>query len=120
MSIATVVVSGNLVAAPEVKPGKDKPYVVGRVAVNLSQDHANFYSLVAFGRQGDFLAQGQKGSRVTVTGDLKIETFTRGDGTEGYDPKIFVNRVDVHTDRRELEEVAAGSGDGKFDPSQYE
>lgn len=91
---ATVTVTGNLTAAPEVKHlPSGKPVTELRVGATRRRNNNGtweddgaplFVSASLFGDKDTWVADAlKKGDSVTVTGDLVRRAYTRSDGTEG-------------------------------------
>lgn len=91
---ATITVTGNLTAAPEVKHlPSGKPVTELRLGATRRRNNNGtweddgaplFMSASLFGDKETWVAGAlSKGDTVTVTGDLVRRTYTRQDGTEG-------------------------------------
>lgn len=76
-------IMGRLTADPERKEtSAGKTVTRYRVAVNrMKQGEADFFSVVAFDKMGDFAAQYfRRGQRVLVSGRVQTGTYTNRDG----------------------------------------
>lgn len=53
-------------------------------------ERPNFFSCVLYGEAAQRLTDAgvKKGSLITITGDLELETFKRNDGSEGWRAKV--------------------------------
>lgn len=127
---ATVTVTGNLTAAPEVKhlpSGK----TVTELRVGATRRHNNngtwaddgaplFISAALFGDKDAWIADIlQKGDTVTVTGDLVRRTYTRRDGTEGEALEVRFPRLLGYIRKNDKQPAAApnvGGQDLSFQP----
>nr|DAV51500.1 MAG TPA: Single stranded DNA binding protein [Caudoviricetes sp.] len=101
---ATVTVTGNLTAAPEVKTlPSGKPVTELRFGATRRRNNNGtweddgaplFMSASLFGDKDTWVANTLgKGDTVTVTGDLVRRTYTRQDGTEGEALEVRFPRV---------------------------
>lgn len=73
--------------------GKNTKYVQFGLAVNKGygeHERPNFFSCVLYGEAAQRLTDAgvKKGSLITITGDLELETFKRNDGSEGWRAKV--------------------------------
>ncbi|EEY6594574.1 single-stranded DNA-binding protein, partial [Escherichia coli] len=90
---AQIAAYGRLVDDPQVKQSsKGTPMTLARMAVSLpcSQAHDGqatlWLSVIAFGKQADFLAKHQKGDVASVSGTMQVSQWTgqNGETRRGY------------------------------------
>ncbi len=90
---AQIAAHGRLVDEPQVKQtSKGTPMTLARMAVSLPCSQAQdgqatlWLSVMAFGRQADFLAKHQKGDLISVAGNMQISQWTgqNGETRQGY------------------------------------
>ena len=93
--LVTITTTGRATADVELKTstnGKNTKYVQFGLAVNKGygeHERPNFFSCVLYGEAAQRLTDAgvKKGSLITITGDLELETFKRNDGSEGWRAK---------------------------------
>ena len=93
--LVTITTTGRATADVELKTstnGKNTKYVQFGLAVNKGygeHERPNFFSCVLYGEAAQRLTDAgvKKGSLITITGDLELETFKRNDGVRGGVPK---------------------------------
>ena len=102
MSINSVTFSGNLTKDAEMKSTASGTSILeGRFAVNNREKHGDewkdvpmFLNFTVFGTRGEKIAQYlTKGTKVTVTGRLKIEEWER-DGVSHVKVGVIANDID--------------------------
>ncbi|HAW2563748.1 TPA: single-stranded DNA-binding protein [Escherichia coli] len=90
---AQIAAYGRLVDDPQVKQtSKGTPMTLARMAVSLPCSQADevtammWLSVLAFGRQADFLAKHQKGDVASVSGTMQVSQWTgqNGETRQGY------------------------------------
>ncbi|EOO9854784.1 single-stranded DNA-binding protein [Escherichia coli] len=90
---AQIAAYGRLVEDPQVKQtSKGTPMTLARMAVSLPCSQAQdgqatlWLSVMAFGKQADFLAKHQKGDVASVSGTMQVSQWTGQDGgtRQGY------------------------------------
>ncbi|EGC4498969.1 single-stranded DNA-binding protein [Escherichia coli] len=90
---AQIAAYGRLVDDPQVKQtSKDTPMTLARMAVSLPCSQAQdgqatlWLSVIAFGKQADFLAKHQKGDVASVSGTMQVSQWTgqNGETRQGY------------------------------------
>lgn len=94
--LVTITTTGRATADVELKTstnGKNTKYVQFGLAVNKGygeHERPNFFSCVLYGEAAQRLTDAgvKKGSLITITGDLELETFKRNDGSEGWRAKV--------------------------------
>lgn len=101
---ATIVAMGNLGKDPEAKVSKQGAvYTTFSLAVRsrFGKD-TSWFECVVFGKSAEFVKKYfQRGTGAYVTGEVRVRTFTRSDGTKGSQTEIVVDHV-----------TFAGSGPG--------
>lgn len=110
MSINSATVSGNLTKDAELRTAASGIAVLKfRVAVNERvkegdawKDKAYFFSATMFGKRAEAIAPYMlKGTKVAVSGKLKIDEWEQRDGTKRTDVGIVVDEVDIMSKREE-------------------
>lgn len=93
-------VAGHLTRDPEVRYAQSGTQVTSAgIAVSHwtpeGQDkQTSFFDIVVFGNRGNFLAEHtRKGDAILVSGELRIETWQRDDGSSGKAVKIVADRI---------------------------
>ena len=90
---AQIAAYGRLVDDPQVKQtSKGTPMTLARMAVSLPCSQAQdgqatlWLSVIAFGKQADFLAKHQKGDVASVSGTMQVSQWTgqNGETRQGY------------------------------------
>ena len=84
---AQIAAYGRLVDAPQTKQtSKGTPMTLARMAVSLPCSQAQdgqatlWLSVIAFGKQADFLAKHQKGDVASVSGTMQVSQWTGQNG----------------------------------------
>lgn len=113
-----VVLIGRLTADPEVRYTQgDQPMCIAsyRLAVERrgkkaeGQQNADFISIKAFGKGGEFAEKYlHKGTKICVSGHIQTGSYTRQDGTKAY-------TTDVVIEEQEFAESKADSGRAAMD-----
>ena len=113
-----VVLIGRLTADPEVRYTQgDQPMCIAsyRLAVERrgkkveGQQNADFISIKAFGKGGEFAEKYlHKGMKVAVSGHIQTGSYTRQDGTKVY-------TTDIVVEEQEFAESKADSGRAAMD-----
>ena len=95
--MATVFVTGNLTKDPEVRKIGNGLAVAFTIAASTNKKledgtyMANYYECLLYGKPGEtFLRLCQKGTRVTVHGELMADEYKKKDGTMATALKIIV------------------------------
>ncbi|ELJ1425494.1 single-stranded DNA-binding protein, partial [Escherichia coli] len=90
---AQIAAYGRLVDDPQVKQtSKGTPMTLARMAVSLPCSQAQdgqatlWLSVIAFGKQADYLAKHQKGDVASVSGTIQVSQWTgqNGETRQGY------------------------------------
>lgn len=100
MNINQVVLTGNLVADPEVRATASGMQVaIFRVAVNdffKSEKRAYFFDLKAFGRIAEIIRDyTKKGSPIAVTGKLVQETWETKENEKRQKVVVYVEKLEL-------------------------
>jgi single-stranded DNA-binding protein len=93
---ATIEVLGYLVTKPAIKISSDgkTEFVRVNLAVNVSKDKVNFYTLLAFNNLSTVITNNlNKGDLVLVNGDFEIDEYTSKNGIQNLTYKILVKRI---------------------------
>jgi single-strand DNA-binding protein len=89
-----VILMGNLTQTPILKQSEKTKFAKCVIAVDKNQDLTNFFKIVAFKNQADYLtAYGEKGSRVLIEGVLSSYKWEDDKGNSQYGVEILVDRV---------------------------
>lgn len=65
------------------------------IAVNRDKENADFINCVVWNEQAENLVKYQnKGSLISVMGELRNETYDKPDGTRGYKTYVLVNVIE--------------------------
>jgi single-strand DNA-binding protein len=96
--MATVSFVGHIGKAPESRKTASGVSVINfSVAENdfrNGEQHTNWFEVIAFNGFADSLATRlTKGSQVFVSGNLRVEDFTRQDGSKGRAVRVVADRV---------------------------
>ena len=107
--INVVVIDGRLVNAAVYKSNGQADIATFTIAHNevyKTEKQAYFIECVAFGNQALFLKKsGVKGTKLTVQGKLKQDTFTKRDGTKQSKFVIICNLVDLASENNDKEKI---------------
>jgi len=105
MNGASVTFIGNVTQQPELRYSQaGKPWATFSVAVNEygkdksgeKTEHTSFFNCKLFGDAAEnFCESVEKGNRVMITGNLKMEKWTNKDGEEKTSPTVIVDEVGV-------------------------
>lgn len=112
-TVATASVVGHLYAPPEIKQNDKGPYALIRFWTKdrfkvKGQEESRFTSWEGFvnGPQAEWLKDGKKGSLVFASGSIRLDSFTKSDGTASH--RIAFTRI---SECRLLERDDAPAGD---------
>ena len=98
-----VILSGNLVADPEIRTtSSDKTVATLRLAVRRAwkktdenQPDADFFNIVAWERLAEFCRNYlTKGSKIIVEGRLQSRSYEAKDGTKRYVTEVIANEIE--------------------------
>lgn len=93
--------SGRLAVEPELQTGASMPYMRTRIAVDgydrkEKEKITNFFGIVLFGQKAELLAKYcNKGSYITVTGELKDNQYTDKEGNKRYEVQLLCDDVQL-------------------------
>lgn len=117
---AKLTIVGNLTRDPEMKTIGSQNACVFSVAVRTRAKNAdgtyksNFYDCTFFGKMGEyFMNRAQKGSGVTVIGDLAVDTYTTASGEARPSLRVAVDTAECMSKIKE----AGASPARSMDPS---
>ena len=91
--------SGRLAADPELKTGASLPYMRIRLAVDgydrkEKAKRTDFFNITVFGNRAEVIDKYcQKGSYLTVTGELKDNQYTDKEGNKRYETQLLADDV---------------------------
>jgi len=107
-----VLISGELVATPQVRTGKTgKPFALARVAVPQGDEGRVYCSVIAFNDDAvTRLLQLKAGASVALAGTLKVSTWTARDGTTRPQLDLVADEVASTTPRPRKRAERPGSG----------
>ncbi len=97
-----IILMGRLTRDPEVRYGGASNTAVARYAIAVDrrfkregEPDADFFNLVSFGKQGEFVEKYlRKGTKIVVEGELRNNNYTNKDGQMVYNVEIVTNNVE--------------------------
>ena len=97
-----VIMMGRLTRDPEVRYGGANNTAVARYAIAVDrrfkqegQPDADFFNIVSFGKQGEFVEKYfRKGTEIVIGGELRNNNYTNKDGQMVYGMEIVTNTVE--------------------------
>lgn len=97
-----VIMMGRLTRDPEVRYGGANNTAVARYAIAVDrrfkqegQPDADFFNIVSFGKQGEFVEKYlRKGTKIVIGGELRNNNYTNKDGQMVYGMEIVTNTVE--------------------------
>jgi single-strand DNA-binding protein len=97
-----VILMGRLTRDPEVRYGGASNTAVARFSLAVDRrfkregdPDADFFNLVAFSRQGEFVEKYlRKGTKVVIDGELRNNNYTNKDGQTVYRDEIVANSIE--------------------------
>ena len=117
-----VVLSGRLTVVPEVKLTKSgKEVVNASIAVNRNRKDANgerivdFFDFTVWGQSAQYLAKfADKGARIEISGALRQQKYTTGDGKTVYSVYVEVSTLEIidYKDKENKTESKPAPSDG--------
>ncbi|WP_455155473.1 single-stranded DNA-binding protein [Streptococcus vestibularis] len=117
-----VVLSGRLTVVPEVKLTKSgKEVVNASIAVNRNRKDANgerivdFFDFTVWGQSAQYLAKfADKGARIEISGALRQQKYTNGDGKTVYSVYVEVSTLEIidYKDKENKTESKPAPSDG--------
>lgn len=98
----TIILMGRLTRDPEVRYGGANNTAIARYAIAVDrrfkqegQPEADFFNLVSFGKQAEFVEKYlRKGTKIVVQGELRNNNYTNKDGQMVYGMEIVANNVE--------------------------
>ena len=98
----TIILMGRLTRDPEVRYGGANNTAIARYAIAVDrrfkqegQPEADFFNLVSFGKQAEFVEKYlSKGTKIVVQGELRNNNYTNKDGQMVYGMEIVANSVE--------------------------
>lgn len=116
-----VILIGRLTRDPNVRPAQNEhEKTVARFTLAVDRrfktengENADFPSVVAFGKSGDFVANYFKqGMKVVVEGRLQTGSYTDKDGVKHYTTDVIAENLEfAESKRADQEETQPSSGD---------
>lgn len=124
-----VILMGRLTRDPEVRYGGANNTAIARYSIAVDRrfkregdPDADFFNLVSFGRQGEFVEKYlRKGTKIVVEGELRNNNYTNKEGQMVYSTEIVVNNVEFAESKNaqsgnnfggDVPEPTTGAGDG--------
>ena len=103
----TIILMGRLTRDPEVRYGGANNTAIARYAIAVDrrfkqegQPEADFFNLVSFGKQAEFVEKYlRKGTKIVVQGELRNNNYTNKDGQMVYGMEIVANNVEFAESR---------------------
>jgi len=98
---------GRLTKKPEIRSTTTGKMVCEfTIAVNRDKEHSDFINCVVWNEQAENLAKYQdKGSLISVMGELRNETYDKQDGTKGYKTYVLTNIIEYLAKSEKKEET---------------
>ncbi|TGK36249.1 single-stranded DNA-binding protein [Leptospira andrefontaineae] len=94
MNFSLVFVDGNLTADPTGKQVMGKQVTSFNIAVNYAENKVSYFEVEAWDKVGEScLNHLEKGSRVTIVGDLRQDRWKDGEGRNQSKIKIVAQKV---------------------------
>jgi single-strand DNA-binding protein len=107
-----VILMGNLTQKPLLKQTEKTRFAKCVIAVDKGKDITNFFKIVAFKNQADYMATyADKGSRVVLEGVLSSYKWTDDKGGSQYGVEILVDRVWVIDRKNHQPEIIKTDGE---------
>lgn len=97
-----IVLIGNLTKDAELRYAQGTGNAVAKFTLAVprgyKKDETDFINCVVFSKMAENVAQyTQKGSKVAVEGELRVNSYTANDGTKRYVTEVFCNNVEFLT-----------------------
>lgn len=97
-----IILMGRLTRDPEVRYGGANNTAVARYSIAVDRrfkregdPDADFFNLVTFGKQGEFVEKYlHKGTKIVVEGELRNNNYTNRDGQMVYGMEIVTNNIE--------------------------
>jgi single-strand DNA-binding protein len=98
-----VVLSGRLAVVPEIKiTNNGKEVINATIAINRNRKDANgartadFFDFTVWGKTAEYLAKfADKGARIEISGALRQQKYTNGDGKTVYSVYVEVGSLEI-------------------------
>lgn len=109
-----VILMGRLTRDPEVRYGGANNTAVARYSIAVDrrfkregEPDADFFNLVTFGKQGEFVEKYlRKGTKIVVEGELRNNNYTNKDGQKVYGIDIVTSGVEFAESKNAQGEAA--------------
>lgn len=116
-----IILMGRLTRDPEVRYGGANNTAVARYSLAVDRrfkrdgdPDADFFNLVTFGKQGEFVEKYlRKGTKIVVEGELRNNNYTNKDGQMVYGMEIVTNNIEFAESKN-----AQGGGDNNYTPNE--
>ena len=103
-----IILMGRLTRDPEVRYGGANNAAVARYAIAVDrrfkregEPDADFFNLVTFGKQGEFVEKYlRKGTKIVVEGELRNNNYTNKDGQMVYNVEIVTSNIEFAESKR--------------------
>lgn len=120
----SVCMSGRLAVVPEIKITKSgKEVVNATIAVNRNRKDANgerivdYFDFTVWGKTAEYLAKfADKGARIEISGALRQQKYTNGDGKTVYSVYVEVSTLEI-IDYKDKESKATSKPDPSDRPN---
>ena len=97
-----IILMGRLTRDPEVRYGGVNNTAVARYSIAVArrfkregEPDADFFNLVSFAKQGDFVEKYlRKGTKIVVEGELRNNNYTNKDGQMVYNVEIVTSNIE--------------------------
>jgi len=104
----TIAIIGNLVDAPELRYTQQSNKAVAnmRIAVNnqYNRDETYFFSVIAWNKLAELVANLTKGQKIGVTGRLTSRSYERKDGGKATAIEIVADSIDFLTPKNQSQQ----------------
>lgn len=97
------ILMGRLTKDPEIRYSSDKAVARYSIAVDrkYNKDEADFFNLVSFGKQAEFVEKYlKKGTKIAVSGRIENSSYEK-DGKKMYSTQIIVEDVEFAESKKE-------------------
>ncbi len=114
-----VILMGRLTRDPEVRYGGANNTAVARYSIAVDRrfkregdPDADFFNLVSFGRQGEFVEKYlRKGTKIVIDGEIRNNNYTNKEGQMVYGTEIVVNNVEFAESKNAQNAAGYGGAD---------
>lgn len=119
-----IAIIGNLVDAPELRYTQQSNKAVAnmRIAVNnqYNRDETYFFSVIAWNKLAELVANLTKGQKIGVTGRLTSRTYERKEGGKATAVEIVADQIDFLTpkNQQQSQQPAPAQQDSNLDEWQ--